>query len=212
MIVATQMPTVVDLADWTTDLLQQGVGDSGLMRRCIAERIGLTCDDERWARFVNSHSWALVRLQSAGVVRKVAPGRYELARGPVVDLAGDRPTPPIVPGERLPSWARQMVRSANARNRQRWGGVILTEADLRELWASCGGRCVKTALPFLETQHGTGRARRPYAPSLDRKDVGCGYVLANCRLVLQSVNFALNAYGDEVFDRMVTAAAARCKS
>lgn len=56
-----------------------------------------------------------------------------------------------------------------------------------------------SGLVFRETQFGSGRARRPYAPSLDRIDAEQPYSLKNCRLVLQAVNFALNAWGDEVF-------------
>jgi hypothetical protein len=44
-----------------------------------------------------------------------------------------------------------------------------------------------------------GRARRPFAPSLDRIDSNQPYSRRNCRLVLQAVNFALNAWGDDVF-------------
>jgi hypothetical protein len=56
-----------------------------------------------------------------------------------------------------------------------------------------------TGLQFRETSVGSGKARRPYAPSLDRIEPEKPYTRRNCRLVLQAVNFALNAFGDDVF-------------
>ena len=52
-----------------------------------------------------------------------------------------------------------------------------------------------THLAFRETSVGEGKARRPFAPSLDRIDPGEPCSRRNCRLVLQAVNFALNAWG-----------------
>ena len=43
------------------------------------------------------------------------------------------------------------------------------------------------------------RVRKLLAPSLDRIDSNQPYSRRNCRLVLQAVNFALNAWGDDVF-------------
>jgi hypothetical protein len=35
-------------------------------------------------------------------------------------------------------------------------------------WERCEGRCAVSGLEFSEVQVGGGKARRPYAPSLDR--------------------------------------------
>ena len=75
----------------------------------------------------------------------------------------------------------------------------LTEADMVSLWDRCGGVCSLSGLPFSGEKIGTGKAQRPYHPSLDRIDPERPYSVDNCRLVLQAVNFALNAFGDEVF-------------
>lgn len=55
---------------------------------------------------------------------------------------------------------------------------------------------------------GSGAARKAYAPSLDRIDPEKPYLRDNCRLVRVCVNFALNAFGDEVFEEMTEAAVA----
>jgi hypothetical protein len=64
-----------------------------------------------------------------------------------------------------------------------------------------------TGLAFDDSEVGRGAARRPYAPSLDRKDPEKPYTVENCRLVLQGVNFALNKFGDDTFLEIATAAA-----
>jgi len=63
-----------------------------------------------------------------------------------------------------------------------------------------------THLAFRETSVGEGKARRPFAPSLDRIDPGEPCSRRNCRLVLQAVNFALNAWGDDVLLAIAEAA------
>jgi hypothetical protein len=92
-----------------------------------------------------------------------------------------------------------LVYAAAVRNATRWQAAPFNKDDLIELWNEGGGRCMLTGLPFRETPVGSGRARRPFAPSLDRIDSNQPYSRRNCRLVLQAVNFALNAWGDDVF-------------
>jgi hypothetical protein len=121
-------------------------------------------------------------------------------------------TPPIEEDatKRLPRWGRVMVSTANSRNRKRWPSAErFTEADLRALWKACGGRCQVTGLEFREIRIGSGAAQKAFAPSLDRIDARLPYTADNCRLVLQAVNFALNAYGDEVFRKIAEAANAK---
>jgi len=176
----------------TVALLRRGVNDSDRMREQLAREFRLGRDDQDWRRFVNHHAWALVRLQGQGRIRKIAPGRYELA-------VGDDATPPILDGQPLPRWARVMVSVAKQKNASRWSREPFEEGDLRALWKAGHGRCMLTGLPFKETAVGTGKARRPFAPSLDRIETNQPYSQRNCRLVLQAVNFALNAFGDDVF-------------
>ncbi|MFO1035819.1 MAG: hypothetical protein U1E45_03145 [Geminicoccaceae bacterium] len=178
------------------------------MRALLAETYRIQRDDPAWARFVNNHAWALVRLQALGHIVKVEPGIYAITgKAPKIDDAP--PFEPIQEHRPLPRWARQMVSRACWRNGKRFRHEIFGEEDLRELWRRCRGRCAISGLPFRNEIFGSGAARRPYAPSLDRIDATLPYTLQNCRLVLQVVNFALNAYGDEVFHDIAAATAGR---
>jgi hypothetical protein len=202
----SRIPSVAELAEATLDLLRrQSPMASGAMRAALAHPLSLTPDHPEWPRFVNNHAWSLVKLRADGAIRKAAPGLYALdAVG--AEVKPDVATIPIVADAPLPAWARVMIGSARRRDEMRWGGGEFSEADLRHLWQQCGGGCAMTGLPFLETQIGTGRARRPYAPSLDRIDPEKPYSRANCRLFCMAVNFALNAFGDDVFLTMAKAA------
>lgn len=64
-----------------------------------------------------------------------------------------------------------------------------------------------SGLPFNLRVVGGGKARRPFAPSLDRIDAASGYTRDNVRLVCQAVNFALNAFGEDVFREIALASA-----
>jgi hypothetical protein len=72
-----------------------------------------------------------------------------------------------------------------------------TEEDMMTVWERCEGRCAVSGLEFTEVLVGTGRAKRPYAPSLDRIDRSRGYEPENVRLVTAVANFAMNAWGRE---------------
>lgn len=200
------IPNVAELAHHTIDLLREECPQaSRAMRRLLACQFGLAPAGAEWPHFVNNHAWALVKLQADGIIKKMAPGVYMLLPGgkPTTPETG---TTPIVVDAPLPGWAGNMVAVTRRRNLIRWGGGDFTHADLRMLWQRCGGRCAMTGLSFLETQIGTGRARKPFAPSLDRIDPEQPYSRDNCRLVCVSVNFALNAFGDDVFLKMAKAA------
>ena len=76
-----------------------------------------------------------------------------------------------------------------------------------ELFEAQGARCALSGIGFDLRVVGTGQARRPFAPSLDRIDASAGYTRDNTRLVCQAVNFALNAFGEDVFREIALAAA-----
>ena len=76
-----------------------------------------------------------------------------------------------------------------------------------KLFEAQGARCGLTGIGFDLRVVGCGQARRPFAPSLHRIDSSAGYTRDNTRMVCQAVNFALNAYGEDVFRDIVLAAA-----
>jgi hypothetical protein len=117
--------------------------------------------------------------------------------------------PNLVP---TPKWAAQLVSAANARNRARWPNVNHTRfriADLVEIWKACGGECAVSGLPFNLTVVSTGQARRPFAPSLDRKCRDLPYRIDNVRLVVAIANFGMNAWGLEPLIELSHAVSAR---
>lgn len=194
----TQMviPKRIELRSETLDCLGRGIMRSDAMRDDIAKRLGL---DPTHPTFINNHAWSLVDLQAQGIIDKAANGIYALADVPPAATGGrERVSPPII-GD-LPRWARVQISSANSRNTTKFNSSIrLTEADMVSLWNRCGGVCSLSGLQFSGEKMGTGKAQRPFYPSLDRIDPEQPYSVENCRLVLQAVNFALNAFGDEVF-------------
>lgn len=94
-----------------------------------------------------------------------------------------------------PKWATELVRAANQRNRARDCSDTFTLEDLKVLWVECGGRCSVSRLPFSLVIVGDGQAKRPFAPSLDRKDRHQPYTVNNVRLVTSVAKFAMNAWG-----------------
>ncbi len=81
-----------------------------------------------------------------------------------------------------------------------------TQEDLIALWEECEGRCAITGLKFSNEKIGSGKAKRAFAPSLDRIDPAEGYSRENCRLVMVAVNFAMNSWGEETYLRLAKAA------
>jgi hypothetical protein len=86
----------------------------------------------------------------------------------------------------------------------------MVPASPSRIWWFCGercsGRCKITHLDFSDEKVGLGQAKRAYAPSLDRIDPEGLYAADNCRLVMVAINFALNAWGEEVYVCLARAA------
>ena len=111
-----------------------------------------------------------------------------------------------------PDIQRKIIESANGARQRACSRGLPAEEDLcafaLELYRTQGGCCALSGLPFHLRVVGSGKARRPFAPSVDRVDSASGYTRDNVRLVCQAVNFALNAYGEDVF-RAIALATAR---
>jgi hypothetical protein len=207
------LPTIHELKRPTLECLDQGIIDSDLIRDRLARDFGLTRNDRtatltnRIPTFVNNHAWALVRLQNDGLIRGVARKTYEISETGQAVLRGRirqefAVEPPRT--DRMPLWARRWVYVANRKNGA--DGPRFTEHHLLELWRRCGGRCAVTRLPFSEEKIGLGKAKRAFAPSIDKIDPAGFYTVENCRLVMVAINFAINAWGLEVYLRLAEAA------
>lgn len=78
----------------------------------------------------------------------------------------------------------------------------LTEKFIIGLYENQNGRCGLTNIDFDLTQKDSSN-RKPFAPSLDRRDRTKGYTKDNIQLVLTAVNMALFTWGVHVFDEIV---------
>ena len=196
------------LAKLTVAALSRKIDTSPAMREWIKDRSPLAVP----ANLVNMHAWALVDLQRAGRLVKIAPQRYRLVDTRARDLAVETVAAPSSP---LPLWARRLIGRANRVNRdlsQSDAPPIFGPEDLWELWERAGGCCEVTGLPFSMQEVGTGKAKRVYAPSLDRIDGEGHYTLANCRLVMVGINFAINRWGLDTYLRLAEAAVAKAQA
>lgn len=181
----------------TLEALEAGMSLSDMIRDYIASTLSLPVTSS----FTNTHAWALVDLQSSHEITKIGPRRYALNRGQAGPYSQRIPAPtkPL-----LPAWAREQIVRANRKSGA--SGPRFTEDDLIALWNSCGGVCAVTRLDFSLDPVGDSLVRRVYKPSLDRIKAGQPYTRENCRLVLTAVNFAMNAWGEDVYLRIARAA------
>ena len=125
---------------------------------------------------------------------------------------GSRPRQrrPVAPPEmgNMPRWAKTLIRRANSLTPE----PGFTEADMMTVWERCEGRCAVSGLEFSDVIVGTGRAKKPFAPSLDRIDRLNGYRPDNVRLVCVVANFAMNAWGQEPVRDLAEAMVERAKA
>jgi uncharacterized Zn finger protein (UPF0148 family) len=74
---------------------------------------------------------------------------------------------------------------------------------LIDLYEMQNNKCAVTKLSFNFEK--SEFEKRPFAPSIDRIDSSKGYTQDNVRLVCAAVNYALNEFGDTVFDKICAA-------
>lgn len=92
--------------------------------------------------------------------------------------------------------------AAKSTARRRGIPFELTRDELADIIFRSGLRCEITGIPFSMSWAETPKHKRPYVPSLDRRDSTKGYTAANCRLVLCAVNYALNEWGEKTLRRI----------
>ena len=198
----------------TLEYLERGVHHTDEIRRLLAIDFKLTKSDlsKRHPRgspiFINNHAHALKYLKKNGDIVRIRAKFYDITDKGCRNIHGtvsrvpQSVFPPII-GD-MPKWARQMISRAKSENGP--DGPRFSEHDLMELWSRCGGRCEITGLRFSERKVGSGKAKRAFAPSLDKIDPDGYYTLDNTRLVMVAINFALNSWGKEVYLELAKAA------
>ena len=101
----------------------------------------------------------------------------------------------------IPEWAKELYRAARIRAAKKGFPFTLTTADLDALVMQANGRCSISGIPFEFDKQGH-RVKRPFAPSLDRINHRCGYVMGNVRFVSVAANVAMNVWGEAALRRL----------
>ena len=97
--------------------------------------------------------------------------------------------------------------TADAKKRARLRGLAcdIDTEFVEQLLRKQGGMCAVTGVEFNSDATSGGRVKRPWQASIDRKDVGKGYVRSNVQLVCCVVNLAKNEFDMSIFDDMCRA-------
>lgn len=104
----------------------------------------------------------------------------------------------------LLAYLRKCRGAAITRDRRRRREPDLSHEAIVALLDRSARRCEVTGIPFSLAK-APGTSRRPFAPSIDRRDNGLPYSLANCRLACVAANVAINVWGEQVFGRLAMA-------
>lgn len=99
----------------------------------------------------------------------------------------------------------ELYRAAKRRAKEKKIPFSLTTDLINELWNKQNNRCALTNIEFQISQERTGGKARPFAPSIDRIYCSKGYTPDNVRLVCVAVNYALNEFGEKVFEQICQA-------
>lgn len=80
-------------------------------------------------------------------------------------------------------------------------GFDLDFEYIKNMYENNNRRCAVTNIEF-DLSVDKRFFRRPFAPTIDRINSKIGYIKKNVRLVCNAANFALNEFGDEIFDQV----------
>jgi len=106
-----------------------------------------------------------------------------------------------VKDQAMNSWYMKIYRQTKKNAGQKSLAFSISESQLRYVINRSRGRCEVTGIEFSLSQE-PGKRRRPYAPSLDRKDSAKGYLIGNIRLVCVAANYAMNEWGLHVLHHL----------
>jgi hypothetical protein len=107
----------------------------------------------------------------------------------------------------LPPWANRLYYQSKKNAAKRKIPFELSQADMTRIVYGAGSRCQVSGVEF-DFSRSNGK-RRPFYPSLDRRDSSKGYSLKNCRLVCTIVNIAMNEWGPMPLHHLMVAMATR---
>lgn len=103
--------------------------------------------------------------------------------------------------------AKKMLANATGRSKKKSMETDMTVEAIIDMMRKQSFRCAVSLLPFdLEWGRRIGAKRNAYAPSLDRINNSVGYTVANCRVVLAAVNYAMNEWGLDTYITIAEAA------
>ncbi len=97
-----------------------------------------------------------------------------------------------------PTWITDLFNNTKKRATLKGVEFALELDDLLLIAKRSGGQCEVSQIPFDFSSSPEKGYRRPYYPSIDRKDARRGYNKDNCRLVCVAVNYAMNIWGEHV--------------
>jgi hypothetical protein len=103
---------------------------------------------------------------------------------------------------------RSVLYSSMKKRAAERGCALMTQEEFAAMWERAGGRCEVTGIRFRLTKI-PNKVKRPWAPSVDRRDSVGEYTTDNCRLVCTAVNLAMNEWGEETLLRISAALIAR---
>jgi len=101
----------------------------------------------------------------------------------------------------------RLLESARNRAKKKQINFNISVCDIKNVWASQGGRCSITGLPFFWKDTASGsNYNNSFQPSLDRIIDGLGYEPSNIQLTTLMANFGKNRFGADLFQGMVSGA------